>query len=554
MLGHEELTRLTTLYASGRISRRQLLRALAAAGSLAALTPILAACGGGDDAPSAGGGTAGSQATAGSGQPAGGGKRGGTFTVGMSADVVTLDPPMFTDVYSNYVSSQIHEGLVWVDFTGNIAPRLAEKFERPDPTSYVFTLRQGVRFHNGEELTSDDVKYTIERLLSPELKSPRAGRLDMVKSIETPDKYTARFLLKEPFTPFLDRLAGGWAYVVNKKAVDAAAGDYTHKPVGTGPFKYGDWKTGDRATLERNDAYWGDKPLLDRVVFRPIPDQNTRLVELESGGLDYMMDVPPEEIKRLRDEKRLQVFEAPAINYSYLAYNVKKAPFQDNPKLRKALAHAINRKEINDVIYQGLGRPAITSLTPESWGHNPNVEAYAYDPSRAKALLGESGYRGGDIELSCSEDPLVRRTAERIQAQAKENLGLTVTIKALEFGGFLNYIRTGEHQMFLLAWNGSVDPDSIVFPLFATKNHGAAGNRAFYSNPQVDKLLDDAQKAPDQERRKAMYQEAQKLIADDAPHVPIRHGSATAGAQKHVQGFQMHPLQAQVYTQVSLNK
>lgn len=551
MLNREELDWLTLRYAAGRLSRRQLIRALAAAGSLAALTPILAACGGGD---AGGGGAAGGQSTAAAGSSALTPKRGGTLTVGITADLVTLDPPMSTDVYSSYVTSQIHEGLVWVDFTGTIAPRLAEKFERVDPTTYVFTLRQGVKFHNGEDLTSDDVKYSIERMLSPEQKSPRASRLDMIKTIETPDKGTVRFLLKEPFTPFLDRLIGGWAYILNKKAVDAAAGDYTHKPVGTGPFKYVDWKTGDRATLERYDAYWGDKPLFDRITFRPIPDQNTRLVELESGGLDYMMDLPPEEVKRLKSENKLQVFEGSAINYTYLAYNCKKAPFQDNPKLRKALAYAFDKKEINDVIYQGLGKPAISSLTPESWGHNPNVEPYNYDPAKAKTLLQESGYRGGDIELSCNEDPLTRRTAERIQAQVKENLGLDVTIKALEFGGFLNYIRTGEHQMFILGWNGGVDPDGIIFPLFATKNHGAAGNRAFYSNPQVDKLLDDAQKEPDQEKRKAMYQEAQKLIADDAPHAPIRHSSATAGAQKYVQGFQIHPLQAQVYTTMWLNK
>lgn len=556
MADRQEIGRLTWLYGTRQITRRQLIQRLAAAGSLAALGSILAACGESSDNNGSGGsgGTGSDSTPTSSGTTSSGPKTGGTFTVGISADVVTLDPPMFTDVYSNYVSSQIHEGLIRVDFDGTIIPWLAKDYKLDGEKDYVFTLREGIKFHNGEELTSADVKYTIERLLSDELKSPRAGRLDMVESVETPDEYTVRFVLKEPFTPFLDRLTGAWAFIVNQKAVEAAGDDYTHNPVGTGPFKYVDWKTGESATVTRNEDYWGDVPLLETVVFRPIPDQNTRLIELESGGLDYMMDLPPEEVGRLKEDGKLQIFEGPAINYTYLAFNCQKDPFDGNIALRKAIAHAFDKAEIVEVIRQGLAKPAISSLQPENWAHNPNVAQYDYDPDKAREYFEESGYTGGPIELSCDESPVIRRVAERIQAQVKETLDLDITINSMEWGGFLSYIRTGEHQMFILGWNGGIDPDSIIFPLFATENFGAAGNRAFYSNSRVDQLLADAQVEPDEEKRKELYFEAQEIIADEVPHAPLYHNLATAGAQPYVKDFKLHLQQAQRYEKVWLDK
>jgi len=481
---------------------------------------------------------------------------GGELRVAIESDVVTLDPPMFTDVYSNYVSSQIHETLFQVDHDMKIVPMLAEKFEQPDDRSYLITLRQGVKFHNGEELTADDVKYTYGRVMDPATKSPRAANLtDAVESpdkIEVVDKYTVKIYLKAPFAPFMERMTNGALQIVNKKAIDAAGSDYAHKPVGTGPFKYIEWKTGEYAKLERNPDYWGEKPKLDLVTFRPIPDANTRMAELESGGIDFLMQVPREDVELIKKAGKFALQEVDAINIFYLAHNTQKAPL-DNPALRRAINYAINKQEIVDTIYAGTGTVAISPLNPSNWAHNASVEAYKYDPAKAKELLQQAGYKGEPLEISFNQATEVPRVAERIQAQLKDNLGINLVLKPMEWGAFLTYIRGGDtHQMFLLGWNGNADPDGILYPLFHSKNFGAAGNRAFYKNDRVDELLLKGQTTVKQDDRKPLYLEAQDLILKDAPWLPIRHGTNSVALTKKVQGFKVHPLNRQLYHSVTV--
>ena len=536
-----------------RPTRRAFLTQL---GAVAMLTPLLAACQqptapAGSQAPGSQSG-AGTKPAAAPAKPAAGGE----LRVALESDVVTLDPPMFTDVHSNYVSSQIHETLFQVDHDMKIVPMLAEKLEQPNDTTYVITLRKGVKFHNGEDLTADDVKFTYARVMDPATKSPRANNLtDAIASpndIEVVDPSTVKITLKGPFAPFLERMTNGALQILNKKAVDAAGGDYAHKPVGTGPFKYVEWKTGEYAKLERFDGYWGEVPKLDRVAFRPIPDSNTRMAELESGGIDLLINIPFEEIAGVRQAGKFDVQVTDAINISYLAYNTQKAPLND-ANVRQAMNYAVNKQEIFDTIYAGLGSVAITPLNPSNWAHNPNVEPYKYDTTKAKALLAQSAYKGEPLELAFNQATETPKVAERIQAQVKDNLGITLTLKPMEWGAFLTYIRGGnDHQMFLLGWSGNADPDGILYPLFHSKNFGAAGNRAFFKNDKVDELLLKAQTTIKQEDRKPLYVEAQDIILKEAPWAPIRHGINSAALSKKVQGFKIHPLNRQLYHNVTV--
>ncbi len=481
---------------------------------------------------------------------------GGELRVALESDVVTLDPPLFTDVFSNYVSSQIHETLFQVDYDMKVVPLLAEKLEITNDTVYTITLRKGVKFHNGEELTSDDVKFSFARVMDPATKSPRSWQLtDAIESpdkIETPDKYTVKITLKAPFGPFQDRLTAGALAILNKKAVEAAGADYAHKPVGTGPFKYSEWKTGEYVKVVRNDDYWGEKAKLDQITFRPIPDANTRTAELESGGIDYLMQIPSDDFARLKKAGTFNIQEIDAINISYLAYNTQKAPLTD-VKLRQAISYAIDKKEINDTIYAGRGTVAISPLNPTNWAFNPNVEPYKYDPAKAKQLVGESGYKDEPLEIAFNQATELPQVAERIQAQVQENIGVKIVLKPMEWGAFLQYIRGGDqHQMFLLGWNGGADPDGILFPLFHSKNWGAAGNRAFYKNEKVDDLLLKAQTTVKQDDRKALYLEAQDIIMKDAPWFTIRHQTNSAALAKKVQGFKLHPLNRQLFNGVTI--
>ena len=543
-----------------RLARRTFLTQLGAA---AMLTPLLAACqqqaapagtqpseSGSQSAPAQTG--AGTKPAAAPAKPAAGGE----LRVALESDVVTLDPPMFTDVYSNYVSSQIHETLFQVDHDMKIVPMLAEKLEQPDDKTYVITLRKGVKFHNGEDLTADDVKFTYARVMDPATKSPRANNLtDAVESpdkIEVVDPSTVKITLKGPFAPFHERMTAGALQILNKKAVEAAGADYAHKPVGTGPFKYVEWKTGEYAKLERFDGYGGEKAKLDRVTFRPIPDNNTRMAELESGGIDFMSPIPFEEIEGLKEAGKFDVQVTDAINISYMAYNTQKAPLND-ANLRRAMNYAIDKQEIVETIYVGLGAVAITPLNPSNWAHNPNVEPYKYDPTKAKELLKQSAYKGESLELAFNQAGEGPKLAERIQAQLKENLAINLTLKPMEWGAFLTYIRGGDqHQMFLLGWSGNADPDSILYPLFHSKNLGAAGNRAFFRNDKVDELLLKAQTTVKQEDRKPLYLEAQDIILKEAPWATIRHGIHSAALSKKVQGFKLHPLNRQLYHNVTV--
>lgn len=492
--------------------------------------------------------------------PAGSSARveGGTMTVGLAADISTLDPVQSIDVYSNYVLQQIHETLMTTNFEARIVPHLAESVEQMDEKTYIFKLRQGVKFHNGEELTSDDVLFSWRRLLDPATKSPRVAQLgDAVGSpdaITAVDKYTVKVELKQPFAPFVDRTTAASLAILNRKAVEAAGANYTQQPVGTGPWKYVEWRTGDRAVVEKNPNYWGAKPALDKIVFRPIPDGNTRIIDLESGGIDYAMALPSIEVDRLKKEGKLQVQVEQAVNISFVAFNTQKPPFKDNIKLRQALAHAMNREELNDLIYYGVGVPAISPLNPNNWAFNPNVPRYDYNPETAKKLLAESGYDGAPLELVLTDSPETRQAGERLQAQIKEALGLDITIKAMEFGGLLTVVREGSHQMCFLGWSGASDPDSVLYSEFHSKNWGGAGNLSFYKNEQVDDLLARAQAEKSQDERKKLYVQAQEIIMTESPMKTLRHGVNSAALRPNVRGFKLHPLARQIFIDTYFSK
>lgn len=485
------------------------------------------------------------------------GAGGGTFRVALASDVVTLDPALHTDVYSDHVSSQIQETLFTVDFELRIVPLLAERLEQSDDRTYVVTLRRGVRFHNGDPLTANDVVFSLQRVVDPTLRSPRAGRLaeplGQAGRIVALDRDTVQITLTAPYAPFLERLTQPYSAILNRRAVTEAGDGYGRQPVGTGPFKFVEWKTGEAVTLERNAEYWGIPAHVDRLVFKPIPDNATRVASLEAGEVDHLAAVPVEEVPRLREDPRFTTQVRPAVSITFLGFNTSRGPLSD-PLLRQAIASVLDRDELVRTIYAGTGQQAVSALDPASWAFEPDVEVYRPDVVRARELLARSSCRGEELGLAVNQAGEARHTAERIQGVLNQELGLPVRINVMEWGAYLDYLRTGDrHQMYLITWSGGADPDSTLFPLFHSKNWGAAGNRAWYRNERVDALLEMAQSTVDQQDRAEHYREAQRLIARDVPILPVRHGVNSVASNVRVHGFQVHPVNRAIYSAVSVD-
>ncbi|NLA91738.1 MAG: glutathione ABC transporter substrate-binding protein, partial [Synergistaceae bacterium] len=313
------------------------------------------------------------------------------------ADVSSLDPQKVSDVYSANVIRQVYSNLVQVDENMEIVPDLAESWENPDDVTWVFHLRKGVKFHNGEPFTAAAVKYTFDRLLDPKTASPGATHLKEVESMEAMDDNTIKIVTKRPFAPMLMSLTRYETAILNQKAVEEAGADYGSKvAVGTGPFIFESWSRGDKVVLVRNDDYFGGPAGVEKLVYRGIPEDATRLVELESGGIDLIPgNFPYQEFANIEQDGKYATYRVPAMSTLYLGLNTEVKPFGD-VRIRKAMNYAVDKQAIIDAVYFGLGAPARGPLSPVIWGFDPErKDSYAYDPDKARELLAQAGYAAG---------------------------------------------------------------------------------------------------------------------------------------------------------------
>ncbi|WP_353096814.1 glutathione ABC transporter substrate-binding protein [Tissierella praeacuta] len=461
-----------------------------------------------------------------------------TLVVAQGADAKSLDPHATNDQPSSRVTKQIYNSLVFATEDMDIVPALAESWEKLDDLTWEFKLAQGVKFHNGEEFKASDVKFTFDRMLD----SPSVSHiLGPVSEINVVDDYTVQIITSEPFAPLLSHLTHTAASILNEKAVTEYGADYGQKPVGTGPFKLADWQSGDKITLERFDDYFQGPAKLQTVVFRNVPEGTNRTVGLETGEIDIAYDVEPVDKKVVQDTNGLELIEGPSFSSQYLGFNTKKAPF-DNVKVRQAINYAVKVQEIIDVALEGAGEVAKSPLMELIFGANEEIEGYPYDVEKAKELLKEAGYENGfKTSLWTNDNPVRVRIAEIVQAQLKE-VGIDVSIEVVEWGAFLDRTSAGEHDMFILGWTTVTgDADYGLYALYHSSQHGDAGNRFFYTNPEVDRLLDVGKTEVDTEKRLEAYKEVQELIVEDAPQLFLYFQTQNAGENSLVQDFKLHP-------------
>ena len=460
-----------------------------------------------------------------------------TLVIAQGADAKSLDPHASNDNPSSRIRVQIYDRLMELDDNGVPQPMLAESWERPDDKTIIFHLRKGVKFHNGDEMKASDVKFSLERALaSPEVSHILTG----INGVEVLDDYTVKVTTEKPMAAILNNLAHTTIAILSEKATKEAGDKFGQNPVGSGPYKFVSWQSGDRVTLEAFPEYWQGEAPVKNVVFRNIVEETNRTIGLETGELDIIYDIQGMDKNKLKDDDRFVVIEGPQVSMTYLGFNMKKAPY-DNPKVREAISYAIDQKPIIDTVFLGAGEAGNSIIGPNVWGYY-DVEKYTQDIEKAKALLAEAGFPDGfKAKIWVNDNPVRRDTAVILQDQLKQ-IGIDLAIETVEWGAFLDGTARGDHEMFLLGW-GTVtrDPDYGMYELISTATMGAAGNRSFYSNPTVDKLLEEGRTELDPEKRKAIYKEIQEIIRKDIPMYMIIYPLQNVVTQKNIKNFKLDP-------------
>ena len=460
-----------------------------------------------------------------------------TLVIAQGADAKSLDPHASNDNPSSRIRVQIYDRLMDLDDNGVPQPMLAESWERPDDKTIIFHLRKGVKFHNGDEMKASDVKFSLERALaSPEVSHILAG----INGVEVIDDYTVKVTTEKPMAAILNNLSHITIAILSERATKEAGDKFGQNPVGSGPYKFVSWQSGDRVTLEAFPEYWQGEAPVKNVVYRNIVEETNRTIGLETGELDIIYDIQGLDKNKLRDDERFVLIEGPQVSMTYLGFNMKKAPY-DNPKVREAISYAIDQKPIIDTVFLGAGEAANSIIGPNVWGYY-DVEKYTQDIEKAKALLAEAGYPDGfKAKIWVNDNPVRRDTAVILQDQLKQ-IGIDLAIETVEWGAFLDGTARGDHEMYLLGW-GTVtrDPDYGMYELISTSTMGAAGNRSFYSNPTVDKLLEEGKTELDPEKRKAIYKEIQEIIRKDIPMYMIIYPLQNVVTQKNIKNFKLDP-------------
>lgn len=456
-----------------------------------------------------------------------------TLRIGLDDDPPQLDPHLSSAAVDRQTFQSLYNKLIDIDENLEFVPELATSWkESEDGLTYVFTLQEGVKFHDGTDFNAEAVKYNFDRMLDPDFASPRFSELNMVKEVNVLGDYEIEVVLSEPFAPFLSVLTDRAGMMVSPAAAEELGKDFANQPVGTGPYKFVDRQTQSHIKLERFEDYWGEAPAIANVEIRPFPDANVRVTNLVSGDLDLLNKVAYKDIQALKDNPDITLLEKDALGFQGLHLNTQAEPFT-NKAIRQAVNLAIDRQAISEVVFHNGAVPAVSPFAPESWAA-PDFEQPNADIEKAKALVAESGMTDVSFTLKINAKPEEQQMAQMIQSMLKE-VGITMDIEIVEFGTMLDQLDSGDFEAVRLGWSGRTDPDGNTYRFFSTD---AANNYSSYTNPVMDDLLNKGRTTIDQAERAAIYEKVSEVLWEDAPYVFIYHERDYKAMKSYVKGFE----------------
>lgn len=492
-----------------------------------------------------------------------------TLVIAIGADQTGMDPQTVQNNESGFVMSTIFDSLVnYKPGSSEVGPGLAESWTvSPDGKIFTFKLRRGVKFHDGTPMDAHTVAEDLDRAINPNnpcFVPARKGvdtydeftfgsvKDNSVAKMTVVDDFTLRFTLPDPSAPFLSSLAMIWQGIMSPAATKQYNCDAGQHPVGTGPFKFVEAVRNDHITVDANPNYWGGRPKVDRIIFRIVPESATRMLMLERNDAQILADIPPSDYARVQNNNALQLYKQAGLTILGVAMSNDLGPFKDR-RVRQAMNYAVDKDAINQGLYAGA-TTASQGMPPVLWGYNKSVAPYPYDVAKAKALLAEAGFPNGfSTDMMVYANPRGynpiggAKLGEAVQSYLTK-VGVNVKITQYEWGAYLARYRRQPWEGFAIAgWSGdNGDPDNFLGDLFEwdiANGRARTNNSSRHHSPAFDRFIRDARRTTDQTKRAGLYEQANKLLHDDAPWIFMNHTNQVRAARANVKGFVLNPLQ-----------
>jgi peptide/nickel transport system substrate-binding protein len=462
----------------------------------------------------------------------------GMLLLSLGGELSVINPILSSDSTSSAIEGVIFSGMVKLDKNLDFQPDLARAWKvSKNGLKWTFYLRKDVKWHDGTPFTAEDVKFTFDTIMDPKINSVRRGDYfieDKPIAFKVLDKYTIQAILPKPFSPFLVSAAMS---IIPKHVLEGKTADmgfFNSHPIGTGPFVYVEYKTGDHVLVRRNPEYYGGSPLLSEILFKIVPDENTALVALMTGDIDST-GIPA---KDYRPMKGIALYKYDALLYTYLGFNLKSPKFKD-VRVRQALSYAVNRKQLINLIFKGYASPAYSPSAPVSWAYSDDVSKYGQDTVKAKQLLKEASAEGLEFTLLVNHGNKDREKGAAILQQQFKHIGVKMNIRVLEWSSLLKVINSPndpkDFDAVLIGWSTGIDPDS--YSIWHSSQYPRGLNFIGYSNKRVDSLLEQGRTEIEKDVRKKIYAKMYKQITADAPYIFLWYPQVLSGVRTRVGGL-----------------